>query len=298
MNNEIERFSKITYDKSRPLIIVASSAAAARRARLSIDRRALRVGAVVTVSEGAKRLGEQAVTGAVWVELDQDDYALDPLLYYLRYESVERGYRAVISTKRDLLARVKSCLGDSNIKVLVDADEAERQSAIESATHRVRAKERLSDIANERKDNRLRELTKEVNLIATKLARLTSEEAVKPKVNPPDISPERVRAIIRARRARFRHFSEDLFADPAWDILLDLLHASLSHVRVPVSSLCIAAGVPATTALRWLKVMVADGLVVRRSDPNDARRIFVELTPETLMALQNYFAEVDDAKGA
>ena len=81
-------------------------------------------------------------------------------------------------------------------------------------------------------------------------------------------------------------------------MLLDLLQAEISHLRVPVSSLCIAAAVPATTALRWLKAMVAQGLFVRRADPHDGRRVFVELSPEASRALHRYFAEVDGAVAA
>jgi DNA-binding MarR family transcriptional regulator len=108
----------------------------------------------------------------------------------------------------------------------------------------------------------------------------------------PEVSAETVRAIIRARRLRARHFPEELFADPAWDMLLDLLQAEISHLRVPVSSLCIAAAVPATTALRWLKTMVKEGIFLRRADPHDGRRVFVELAPETSRSLRRYFAEV------
>jgi DNA-binding MarR family transcriptional regulator len=63
-------------------------------------------------------------------------------------------------------------------------------------------------------------------------------------------------------------------------------------LRVPVSSLCIAAAVPATTALRWLKTMVSQGIFLRRPDQHDGRRIFVELAPEASQALRRYFAEV------
>lgn len=75
-------------------------------------------------------------------------------------------------------------------------------------------------------------------------------------------------------------------------MLLDLLQAEISQLRVPVSSLCIAAAVPATTALRWLKALVSQGLFLRRADPHDGRRVFVELAPETSQALRRYFAEV------
>jgi DNA-binding MarR family transcriptional regulator len=56
--------------------------------------------------------------------------------------------------------------------------------------------------------------------------------------------------------------------------------------------LCIAAAVPATTALRWLKTMVQQGLFIRRADPHDGRRVFVQLAPEASLALRNYFAEL------
>jgi DNA-binding MarR family transcriptional regulator len=98
--------------------------------------------------------------------------------------------------------------------------------------------------------------------------------------------------VIRARRLRSRYFPEELFADPAWDMLLDLLQAEIAQLRVPVPSLCIAAAVPATTALRWLKAMVQQGLFVRRADPHDGRRVFVELAPDASRALRRYFADV------
>jgi hypothetical protein len=64
-------------------------------------------------------------------------------------------------------------------------------------------------------------------------------------------------------------------------MLLDLLQAEIAQLRVPVSSLCIAAAVPATTALRWLK-----GIFLRRADPHDGRRVFVELAPQASLAMR------------
>jgi len=127
-------------------------------------------------------------------------------------------------------------------------------------------------------------------------ARRRSEAVRSPEIDIPgdalDVSLDTVRAVIRARRVRGRYFSEELFADPAWDMLLDLLQAEISRLRVPVSSLCIAAAVPATTALRWLKTMVQEGLFLRRADPHDGRRVFVELAPQTSHALRRYFNDV------
>ena len=60
-----------------------------------------------------------------------------------------------------------------------------------------------------------------------------------------------------------------------------------------VSSLCIASAVPATTALRWIKTLTDNGLFVRRADPTDGRRVFIELSPETADAMNAYFAELE-----
>ena len=78
-------------------------------------------------------------------------------------------------------------------------------------------------------------------------------------------------------------------------MLLDLLQAEISQLRVPVSSLCIAAAVPATTALRWLKTLVDEGIFLRRADPHDGRRVFVELSSEASLAMRRYFAEIGKA---
>jgi DNA-binding MarR family transcriptional regulator len=157
----------------------------------------------------------------------------------------------------------------------------------------------VADVAADRNAERLRQLSDEVSRIASTLARLSTGPGAAPVIvekpavaDAPDVSADAVRSIIRARRLRARYFQEDLFADPAWDMLLDLLQAEIAHLRVPVSSLCIAAAVPATTALRWLKTMVQQGLFIRQADPHDGRRVFVELAPETSRALRNYFAEV------
>jgi DNA-binding MarR family transcriptional regulator len=100
---------------------------------------------------------------------------------------------------------------------------------------------------------------------------------------------DRVHAILRARRLRDRFFDEDLFADPAWDILLELYAAHLKCCRTSVSSLCIGAAVPATTALRWIKALERRALIVRTADPADGRRVFVALSAIALTAMDSLF---------
>ena len=107
------------------------------------------------------------------------------------------------------------------------------------------------------------------------------------------IDAKSVRSIIKARRLRDSFFDAELFADPAWDILLDLMAARLEGRNVSVSSLCIAAAVPPTTALRWITAMTESGMLLRQQDPHDARRVFIVLSEEVTTKLNAYFAAAD-----
>jgi hypothetical protein len=109
---------------------------------------------------------------------------------------------------------------------------------------------------------------------------------------PPLPDPRLVRRIIRQRQLRARFFDGDLFGDPAWDMLLDLTAARAEHARVSVTSLCIASGVPPTTALRWIGQMTEAGLLQRVEDEADRRRAFITLTDRAADAMARYFAEL------
>ncbi|MGE0724246.1 MAG: response regulator [Alphaproteobacteria bacterium] len=105
----------------------------------------------------------------------------------------------------------------------------------------------------------------------------------------------RVTQIIQSRQARDRHFPHHLFADPAWDMLLDLTHAKLSAKEISVSSVCLAAGVPQSTALRRLQDLERAGLVRRRRDRDDRRRIFVELTEDAMQRIFRFLSVISMA---
>lgn len=93
-------------------------------------------------------------------------------------------------------------------------------------------------------------------------------------------SAEAVQRLIAWQRRRDRKLGEEIFGDPAWSMLLELYGAELLGLPMPVSSLCIAAETPATTALRRLGELEQAGLVLRRPDPADRRRVFIALTAE------------------
>lgn len=111
----------------------------------------------------------------------------------------------------------------------------------------------------------------------------------KPSPIAPD--PRLIDNMQKLRRMRGQLIDGDLFADPAWDILLELYGARIRHQQVSVTSLCIAAEVPATTALRWISIMVERGILERRADPDDKRRAYVHLTEPVARRLSHYFAE-------
>ena len=109
---------------------------------------------------------------------------------------------------------------------------------------------------------------------------------------PPLPDPRLVRRIIQHRQARARFLQGDLFADPAWDMLLDLTAAHAEDTRVSVTSLCIAAGVPPTTALRWIGQMTKVGLLERIEDAADKRRVFIAMSEQATEAMARYFDEI------
>jgi hypothetical protein len=163
----------------------------------------------------------------------------------------------------------------------------------DAAHHRGRAKRR--------EPSQLQKLSAEVSRIARTLAGLSEDDSdtlvadmadkVLPEaglLKPGSVDPALIRAVIRARRLRDQYLGPDLFADPAWDMMLDLTAARLEGRAVAVSSLCIAAAVPATTALRWIKQLTDTGFFRRVADPDDGRRIFIELTDETARRMHVY----------
>lgn len=115
-------------------------------------------------------------------------------------------------------------------------------------------------------------------------------------VQPPtetDTSKERLKAqrdhaqhLINLRRRRERELGSTLFSDPAWDILLDLFVQHVDGNAITVSSACYGSGVPQTTALRHLTILIEAGLIGRRTSQADKRRQYVYLTDDGFARMQ------------
>lgn len=97
-------------------------------------------------------------------------------------------------------------------------------------------------------------------------------------------------AVYRSRRKRTAYFPNSLFGEPAWDMLLDLFIHQVRRKRVQVTSACMASGVPATTALRWITVLEQEGLVQRVPGVQDKRIQFVELTQAGHLAVARWLS--------
>jgi hypothetical protein len=94
--------------------------------------------------------------------------------------------------------------------------------------------------------------------------------------------------LVSERRVRTSFFSETDFGEPVWDIMLDLYIARMLNRKISVSSACIAAAVPPTTALRYVVALTEDGKIERVPDPNDGRRVYVVLSDECTLAMSKY----------
>lgn len=104
-----------------------------------------------------------------------------------------------------------------------------------------------------------------------------------------------IRKTIAFRQQRNEYLGSELFADPAWDIILELTLAKLQGVPVPISSACAAASVPFTTAYRYIGNLVDHRMVRRWKDPLDQRRVLLELEDDTHSAISDFLLSSDIA---
>ena len=97
---------------------------------------------------------------------------------------------------------------------------------------------------------------------------------------------QRARECLKQMAARAKIIDPPL-CEGCWAILLDLF-VNQDARRISISSACIASGNPPTTALRWIRQMEASGLLCRKNDGADGRRVFLELTPRARDAVLQY----------
>ena len=97
-----------------------------------------------------------------------------------------------------------------------------------------------------------------------------------------------VKSFIRTHERRGEFLDTEMFTDPAWSVLLDLVMAKLENKPLAVSSACVAAGVPMSTALRHIRILVSKGYARRWQDPNDRRRDLLMIEDKAMKAVTDY----------
>lgn len=222
-----------------------------------------------------------------------------------RLSGLQKNVRArlVIALDVDQIDMVTATLFGDRVELLCAPTVGDRAAAFAIALAGS-SRDVLRDKSGDGASAQLRHLNEEVARISRVLARLSAEEkrpggvadrqiAYAAPPAAPVASPAtgaEIRRVIRARRMRDQFFTDGLFEDPAWDMLLDLYAAEIEGAQVSVSSLCIAAAVAPTTALRWIARMTEAGLFVRQPDPFDRRRAFLALSEEAREKMDRYFA--------
>ena len=103
----------------------------------------------------------------------------------------------------------------------------------------------------------------------------------------PVLERARVAYAIGARRRSA--LGPGLFADPAWNILLDLFLSDEGGRDLSVTAVCIGSRSSAATALRYIALLAQRGLVVRIADEHDGRRTYVRLTARGWNAMVTLF---------
>jgi DNA-binding transcriptional ArsR family regulator len=278
----------------------------------------LRLLGVVPLSDAPARLDAQAHCDLVLLYCPVASPMLERLLVQVETHAIQNGTSVIIVAGSDTLDLAYACQRSPHSHLLCDPDGADLAATIVAAAG---LRPPAGVVHEPDRDNAtLQQLSEEVGRLARTIDALTRRaRAAAPSldsgqhmadrsgsfVGMPALAPiggampspvtagavttSDVRDLLRARRIRADFLPGDLFADPAWDMLLDLLAARLEQERVSVSSLCIAAAVPPTTALRWIRTLTDKGLVERQADPQDGRRIFIGLAQHTAEALLRWF---------
>lgn len=96
------------------------------------------------------------------------------------------------------------------------------------------------------------------------------------------------------RRMRDQFLPPDLFAEPGWDILLLLYWAGETQQRMSVTAVCVSAGVPGTTALRWIQNLIEIDMIEKAPHPTDMRVSWLSLSNRAKIALDGYLQMVLD----
>ena len=273
---------------------------------------------IVPLDQAMLRLDMQVGCDVILLFCTNPSALLERLLVQVETLAVQNDMSVILVAGLDTIDLAFACMRSDRTQLLCTPDHTDLAAALLTAGGTT-PQRTVHEVNQESEGVRLQQLSEEVSRLARTLEALTSRPrhatpsfALGPRIsdrasdyigmptvetigNQPAAADEaalgaaQVRDMLRARRLREDFLPGELFADPAWDMLLDLLAARLEQERVSVSSLCIASAVPPTTALRWIRTLTDKGIVHRQADPHDGRRVFIALAEETAQALTRWF---------
>lgn len=128
-------------------------------------------------------------------------------------------------------------------------------------------------------DDRLRRIRDELDVVET-LVRAESEA----RLTPGDIG----NVIRSAREGIGRFFDRSLFADPAFDMLLFVFLEEEEGRQVKTSACYRASGVPRTTAVRWINMLIGMGLFHSAPHPTDRRLALLSMSDEAREGMRQW----------
>ena len=82
------------------------------------------------------------------------------------------------------------------------------------------------------------------------------------RVSENDRAASLAAAILDFRRSRLKILPAELFAEPAWDLLLELFLADAEGRRLTARQVCERSNIPPPVMSRWLKHLSQSGFVV------------------------------------
>ena len=103
---------------------------------------------------------------------------------------------------------------------------------------------------------------------------------------------EHVLQIRLSRGLREKSFDQNIFGEPAWEILLTLYTIDFDRRRLSIRELSKLANLALTTALRWLDYLEEQDLIGRKSNPFDQRMVYVELSHKGRTAMDDYLLQM------
>jgi DNA-binding transcriptional ArsR family regulator len=87
---------------------------------------------------------------------------------------------------------------------------------------------------------------------------------------PASITEDHVRSVLIVRRGREAIFGQNLFSDPAWDVMLELYAARFAGGGRTASELARAIGGSRSVITRWIAALADAGLVETRGNGIEA----------------------------